>query len=372
MEKICTIETNHNNILEKFNIVDNAINLIKKKYEKDINVIFINRYNYISKLYKDVENLYNLESVSILTKYYDEKKSKLNDINIEYNRLLTHGGYNAKLNQCIKFVIDIKLFISNKYKKKDVDLICLINKFNSLPIYTILNKKKYDICKCGMTMKVFSNISELICPNCGNIYTLYGIAFEDTQFYNQEGNRTKHGSYDPSRHCKFWVDRIQAKENTNINKKCIELIIKCIKRDGIKDSRRLLCSHIRRYLKEIHYTEYNDHVPLIRKLITGIVPPQLRPNELRKLYNLFDKSINAFNITKPSNKSNTIYYPYIIYKILNIIISNNIRKRKILECIHLQSRDTLISNDILWEKVCELVTELKYKPTNRNEQIILL
>ena len=374
MKKVGTIEINHNNVIEKLDILNKAIDLIEKKYIKHMNNILINKFTYISKLYNNINESYNLETVSILNRYYDNKiesKHKFNNINKEYNTLLICGDYNGKMNQCIKFIIEIKEFISNNYTK-NIELICLINRFESLKIYVKLGSKHYNVCECGSVMKIFSNVSELICPNCGNIIILYGMAFEDTQFYNQEGNRSKHGSYDPSRHCKFWVNRIQAQENACIEKECIEKIIKCIKRDGIRDARRLLCSHIRLYLKEIHFTEYNDHVPLIRKMITGIIPPQLKNGELKKLYNLFDKAITAFNSIKPPNKSNTIYYPYIIYKILNSILPNNNRKKKILECIHLQSRDTLISNDILWEKVCKLINVLKYKPTDRNEQNILL
>ena len=375
MKNTSTIEINHRNVLVKLNIVKKSIDLIKKKYLKDMNNIYITRFKYITEIYNNVNTSYNLDTIGILTEYYEtiaHHKNKFNTINNKYSTLLICGNYDGKLNQCMRFVIDVKTFIGESSHKSIVELIYLINKYESLKIYVTLSTNNYNVCICGSVMKVFSNTSELVCPSCGSVVTLYGTAFEDTQFYNQEGHRSKHGCYDPSRHCRFWVNRIQAQENTNIEEKCIEQLIRCIKRDGIRDSRRLLCAQIRLYLKEVHYTEYNDHVPLIRKIITGIIPPQLKQSELRKLYNLFDKSIKAFDIIKPPNKSNAIYYPYIIYKILNIIIDNNIRKRKILECIHLQSRDTLISNDILWEKICKIVPMLTYKPTNRNEQAILL
>jgi hypothetical protein len=100
------------------------------------------------------------------------------------------------------------------------------------------------------------------------------------------------------------------------------------------------------------------------------VPPQLTHGELRQLYNLFDKSVNAFDVVKPADKSNTMYYPYIIYKILDLIVSNGMRKKRILECIHLQSRDTLIANDNLWECICATLSDLEYRPTDRNDQKI--
>ena len=85
---------------------------------------------------------------------------------------------------------------------------------------------------------------------------------------------------------------------------------------------------------------------------------------------MFDKSVNSFDIVKPVDKSNTMYYPYIIYKILDLIVKNGVRKKRILECIHLQSRDTLITNDNLWECICAILPGLNYRPTDRNDQKI--
>ena len=217
-------------------------------------------------------------------------------------------------------------------------------------------------------MKSRPESSELVCENCGYVTVLYGSVVENAQYYSPESHGGKHGRYDPSRHCKFWVLRIQAKENTAISKKCLDQVLYCIKRDNITDSRKLLCSQIRLYLKETRFTDYNDHIPLIRKILTGVSPPQLTREELIKLYNLFDKAVTTFELTKPEGKSNTMYYPYIIYKILDLIIRNSNRKRRILECIHLQSRDTLIANDIQWELICAEVPCLEYKSTDRNDQ----
>lgn len=122
------------------------------------------------------------------------------------------------------------------------------------------------------------------------------------------------------------------------------------------------------YLKELNSTDYNDHIPLIRKIITDKSPPPLKEKEIRKLYNYFNKAVDAFDIVKLPTQSNTPYYPYFIYKIIDQILENGLRKIKILECIHLQSRETLISNDKTWKKICKVVEELNYKPTDRNEQ----
>ena len=139
-------------------------------------------------------------------------------------------------------------------------------------------------------------------------------------------------------------------------------------RDGLIDKRKIKCIHIRIYLKELGHTEFNDHIPLIRKIITNKTPPSLREKELRKLYNYFNKAVDAFEIVKSASQSNTPYYPYFIYKILDQVLTGGRRKFKILECIHIQSRDTLIANDVTWANICKIVLELKYNPTDRNDQ----
>jgi hypothetical protein len=375
MIKCGTVEINHSNFLSKLNIVGQSIDILNTYDMTSINIVTRNKFKYISGIYNDMKDSYEMGVVDVLSEYYDNMNisyTKKKSIASIYGMYITSDDCNGKLIRCMNFIEAIKKHLQcvNINTKKTDELSVLIKKFEQSKVSTLITEIKYDICVCGTKMKMFPNTSEMVCPACGKILMLYGTIFEDTQFYTQEGIRTKHGCYDPSRHCKFWVHRIQAKENADIPKICIEQLVHCINRDSITDCRKLSCTQLRFYLKETHNTTYNDHIPLIRKIITGIVPPQLTHEELRQLYNMFDKAVNAFDTIKPSDKSNTMYYPYIIYKILDIILKNGIRKKKILECIHLQSRDTLITNDNLWECMCNIRPELEYRPTDRNDQQI--
>jgi hypothetical protein len=217
-------------------------------------------------------------------------------------------------------------------------------------------------------MSIDANTSTLICKKCGLTNELYGTVFEDEQFYYQEGHRTKHGTYDPSKHCRIWVERIQARETTDIPDTVIQKIKNCIIRDKIKNKNQITCNQIRNYLRSVHNSKYNEHVPLIRKLITGISPPQLTDYEMQLIHIYFDKVIHIFDEIKPPEKTNCPYHPYFIYKIIEQIIDNTIRRLKILACIHLQSRETLVHNDRLWKPICEKIREFTYCPTDRNEQ----
>ena len=85
----------------------------------------------------------------------------------------------------------------------------------------------------------------------------------------------------------------------------------------------------------------------------------------------FDKVIHIFDEIKPPEKTNCPYHPYFIYKIIEQIIQkkeDRIRKLKILSCIHLQSRETLVENDRIFSLICNRIPEFTYKPTDRNDQ----
>jgi len=221
---------------------------------------------------------------------------------------------------------------------------------------------------CQVDMVMVYNTSEYLCEKCGLSEFIKGNSYDkEASSYT---NVMKKISYDSSKHCRFWVERIQAKESLEIEQNILEKIKNKLKQDSCYSPSDTTCSTIRKNLRILHYTRYNEHVPLIRKMITGISPPQLTDQELYLIYNYFDKVVYIFNTIKAANKSNCLYHPYFIYKIVEQILINNnnfARLQGILSCIHLQSRDTLIINDRIWKIICEKMTEFKYKPTNRED-----
>lgn len=278
-----------------------------------------------------------------------------------YNFILCYKELMFKYNNKIKNnSID-----SNNYDKIYKKLFNLINIYNKSKLIYNIDEINYDLCSCGHKMVIQANTSELLCIKCGEIHTLIGSVFEDSQFYNQEGNRYKHGSYDPNRHCKFWIERIQAKENTVIDDSVLEKIKSCIKKDKIDNIKNISIDQFRLYLKQTNLSKLNDHIPLIKKLITGYIPPQLTHNELHLLFNYFDKATKIYDTIKPKEKSNSLYYPFLIYKILDLIIENKTKKIELLSCIHLQSYETLIDNDKIWLQICKHNSNFAYKPTDK-------
>ncbi len=271
--------------------------------------------------------------------------------------------YKDNINIFSLLISDFNLKDNDRFLKK---IYILFNQYKKTKLIYTIDDIEYDLCKCGNKMIIQANTSELLCPKCGSLHTLIGSVFENSQFYQQEGNRYQHGCYDPSRHCKFWIDRIQAKENTIIDDNIINKIKMCIRKDKIENLKNISIEQFRLYLKQTKLSKLNDHIPLIKKIITGYIPPQLTHKELHLLFNYFDKATKIYNKIKPKEKSNSLYYPFLIWKILDLIIEDQQKKKELLSCIHLQSYETLIDNDKIWFQICKNNEKFIYKPTDKS------
>ena len=155
------------------------------------------------------------------------------------------------------------------------------------------------------------------------------------------------GSYDPIIYLKRWLKYILANENPNeVQDREIELI-----KSKITISLQLITVPIfRKILKKLKLNHLCKNTSLILKKITGIGPPNLQEIHKSQLINLFIR-INQtikFEIERQYN----IYYPYIIYKILDLIISINDPSRRILFYINVQTC-TLKTNELNWEIICK-------------------
>ncbi len=240
-----------------------------------------------------------------------------------------------------------------------------VQRFNNIKLDFKPSEEILDYCECGNIMQVMPESSELVCDNCGYLYELKGTVFNDCQFYSQESIRYKHAGYEPSKHVKSWLERIQARETNTITDEQLMKIEACIKRDGITNKKRLTIESLRRYLKDSGLTELNEHVALIKKLITGIAPPQLSYSETQDITNSFSKAVKAYNIIRPSNKSNMLFYPYIVWKLIEMHIPDFSKKKSLLSFIHLQGAQTLIQNDTIWAQICKITSGFVYIPTDR-------
>ena len=210
------METVIQQLLIKFNVTKKIIDKINFNFNID------------QSIYTEYDTIETDFVLNICPKYllsYIEKTNKniiqdnshylvINDFSNELNKLF---------NKIIKVlennkidIIDNMLVKKSNSKKKDIiiDLQYLFNIFlKNIPNETHPQIVNYNKCLlCNNIMVTCSNKSELNCYNCGMVRELIGTVFDDTQFYNQECQRAKSGTFNPNRHFQFWWLRILARE----------------------------------------------------------------------------------------------------------------------------------------------------------------
>lgn len=239
---------------------------------------------------------------------------------------------------------------------------------------------QYNVCpECQVQMFVSTETSELTCTSCGKVRELIGTVFDDAQFYNQEGQKAKSGSFNPNRHYHFWMEHILAREpEEELGNKddpenvCGEKLVARL-RDMVRRDRRVLrlltVDDVRDMLKEEGRTDLNKNAPLILRRLTGVGPPQLPESICQRAEKIFSKAIEIGERVRPEGRTNRNYYPYYIYKILDAILPDEgpeaRDQRRVLYYIYMQGQDTLDKNDQEWEEICEELPEIEWAPTSR-------
>jgi len=237
----------------------------------------------------------------------------------------------------------------------------------------------YERCPgCGGDMAVDAGRSELRCcdAECGTIRELVGTVFDDSQFYSQEGQKAKSGTFNPNRHFQFWWTHILAREpeeeigdksdpDNLYGEKLLHVLRAVVVRDR-KVLRLLTVNDVRAMLRETGRTDLNKNVPLVLKKITGVGPPQIADAIAVRVENLFTKAIEIGERVRRAGRVNRNYYPYYIYKILDqLLAEDDFDNRRVLYYIYIQSKETVEADDADWEHICDELTEIAYEPTDR-------
>jgi hypothetical protein len=373
-----TIETNNSNILKKIECLNNICDYMSKtgKYSNEIIIKSREQIN-------DLFNKYSLESAIILSDYFsllgtNENAKEKEQYNKLYHRYIKSNNIAATLDsiynnlrKCFTSEKMPDLFENTKFAarlQKEGNII--FSEYNKIKIHIYVEEvKTSNLCPICKEPMMITSPGEQSCSKCGRCQDAIITIIDDDGVSNDSKN-SKYATYDPSKHCREWLDRIQGREIADMRE--VEKIVECIKnqlaQDRIKNVDYITYTLIRNYLHKNNKSCFNEHIPLIRKMITGISPPQLSEAELQKVNIYFIRIIKLYYAVKPSSKINCPYHPYIIYKILEQIMQNGNRKSAILKCIHLQSSQTLIQNDRIWKKICEHIPEFTYLPTDRNRQ----
>lgn len=229
---------------------------------------------------------------------------------------------------------------------------------------------------CGEDMLVDAASSQLLCRSCGAIRELDGTVFDDSQFYSQEGQKAKSGTYNPNRHFVHWWTHILGREpeeeigdkddpDNLYGEKLIAQLLKLIARDR-KVLRLITIYDCRKMLAEIGRADLNKNAPLIMKKLTGAGPPALSEAIAVRAENIFTKAIEIAERVRRSERVNRNYYPFYIGRILEELIPpTDYENRRILYYIYMQSKETVEADDDDWALICSELAEIDYRPTDR-------
>jgi hypothetical protein len=244
---------------------------------------------------------------------------------------------------------------------------------------SMIPRIEYEKCSgCNAEMIIDPDHSELRCLICSAVRELDGTAFDDAQFYSQEGQKAKSGTFNPNRHFQFWWMHILAREpeeelgdpndpDNNYGEKLLDGLRAIVRRDR-KILRFLSVDDSRAMLRELDRTNLNKDVPLILKKLTGIGPPSPPDSLGMKVEKLFSKAIEIGERLRRADRTNRNYYPFYLLKILDCILPEKDENRRILYYIYLQSDETLAKDDDEWKAICEEMDPedgIIYKPTDR-------
>lgn len=351
-----------------------------KRHAETVALVESIRVNLTIDALTDLETEYRLATMRVYYFGADGNSSEPFDRSKEYFRVLTGDNFAARFNDLTltarTYAHTIVEILGRSFLAR-VDAKPMLARANealaactsalNLDIILPPERENYDICKCGERMMVMPELSELHCGGCARVQTIVGAVFRDDQYYPQDGQKTKHAGYEPAKHYRLWIERLQAMENKTFEADVITSINYVLNRDRY-ERRTLTCEKMRAILKDpkVAATHLNDHAPLLVKRFGGPAPPVISFHENQLLFVRFSRLMALYDVARPG-PGNKRYYPYFIYKIIEHEFRANPEKLRLLESIHLQSRDTVIKNDIIFKDMCALANPadgLVYRPTD--------
>ena len=298
--------------------------------------------NLIDKLHKiencDDEMDYITRALPIIEKHYDTSTSPST---LPFEKVVVK-----------KKILDIVDFFTAKKDKQcseennmlDEYVRCTMNK-------SISNKKKklqIQLCPtCNIEKNLQYSDGQLVCIECGHsdrvIVDMEKINFKDPFYEN------KSTGYKRMNHFSELMNQFQAKETTEISQQIYNSIIVEIKKQKIKDPKRLTKKNTRNILKKLELNQYFEHIPFIINRLTGAPPPTITREIEEKLKQMFKEIQSPFELNKPATRKNFLNYNYVFHKFFELLSMDHFLTHFPL----LKSPVKLRDQEEIYEKICK-------------------
>ena len=201
---------------------------------------------------------------------------------------------------------------------------------------------------CEVEMTFYQNEALLGCPSCGREEFI--LIDSEKPSYKDPPREVTYFAYKKINHFNEWLAQFQAKENTDIPQDVIEAVMRELKKERISDPKKLKKDKIREVLQKLKFSKMYDHVQQIKNKIQQQMTMLTLSKEMEeKLQHMFKEIQPAFIKYCPANRSNFLSYPYVLYKLCQLLEMD-----EFLPCFQLlKSREKLYQQDQVWQKICQ-------------------
>ena len=201
---------------------------------------------------------------------------------------------------------------------------------------------------CGVEMTFYQNEALLGCPSCGREEFI--LVDSEKPSYKDPPREVTYFAYKKINHFNEWLAQFQAKENTDIPQDVIESVMRELRKERISDPKKLKKDKIREVLQKLKFSKMYDHVQQIKNKIQQQMTMLTLSKEMEeKLQHMFKEIQPAFIKYCPANRSNFLSYPYVLYKLCQLLEMD-----EFLPCFQLlKSREKLYQQDQVWQKICQ-------------------
>jgi hypothetical protein len=200
---------------------------------------------------------------------------------------------------------------------------------------------------CDVEMTFYQNEAKLGCPECG--FEDFILIDSEKPSYKDPPREITYFAYKKINHFNEWLAQFQAKENTDIPQDVIDAVLAEIKKERIRDPKRVKKEKIHQILQKLKLSKMYDHVQQIKNRIQQQMTTLVlsRENEERLQF-MFKEIQPAFIKFCPKGRSNFLSYPYVLSKLCQLLEMD-----EFLPCFQLlKSREKLYQQDQVWQKIC--------------------
>lgn len=213
----------------------------------------------------------------------------------------------------------------------------------------IADEISHTCSNCAQIVTVCSQAFRTVCEHCGNTELLYGIIFDDGQYYyngHNSTNSTNSSDHDIIKHYRKWMSWLMAECTVAIPPATIDLIRDKLRNEG-KTLALITYEQVRGKLKQLKLTKYFNYIPYIIKQLNGSCPRENSHELLKKHEIIFVMFIKDYETQYRS--SNKKYYPFFIGKIIQHFFAGTTLE-DILRYIHRQEDKTIVKNEKIFNE----------------------